>query len=167
MSKPLTCYNYYDSEITKKNEFKSNNWFHNDKFCQQQDWGYLLFPWARLFGIKFSLPILIRTALPTTFCYDRDYEKVSGRIKQQFHETTFGTLCSVLRQNMPLCTAKQTGPCNKNRYSLFPHSDKENLLSYGDYGDSLHIAGDLFSKQVVPCGLHAPCSTLFGIAVYG
>ena len=56
---------------------------------------------ARLFGIKFSLPTLIRRSLPTTFCYDRDYEKVSGRIKQQFHETTyFGTLCRVLRHNM-------------------------------------------------------------------
>ena len=45
---------------------------------------------AHLFGI-----ILIRRALPTTFCNDRDYEKVSGRIKQQFHETAttyFGTL---------------------------------------------------------------------------
>ena len=49
------------------------------------------------------------------------------------------------------------GSCNENRYSLCPHSYRENLLSF-----CLHCREPVFKTG---SSLHAPCSTLYRIAV--
>ena len=56
----------------------------------------------------------------------------------------------------PVMIHCKPGPCNENRYSLCPHSHREKPVlitgkACSHYRDPAHNAGNLFSKQVVPC----------------